>query len=317
VAAPEPPALVSCIIIFLDEEKYLREAVESVIAQSCPNWELLLVDDGSSDASAAMAAGYARESSGRIRYLTHPAGENRGMSASRNLGLANARGAFVAFLDGDDAWPPNKLERQLALFDQNPEAQMVCGATLYWHEWKSGGDADRMVCTGDILRGKDAGTSAIGQDRLYRPPELMIRLYPLGRGVTPSMSGIMVRRSLLDAIGGFEESFRGLFEDQVFRAKVFLKLPVYVSSECFDRYRQHDESCWQASRATPAAREARSRYLAWLGRHVDVIDCCDPSIRSRLQRLTFADRHPRLARIKSGVRAGARAWLGRTRAKTP
>jgi len=315
LADPEPPAppLVSCIIIFLDEERYLAEAIESIVAQGYRNWELLLVDDGSSDASGEIAATYARESNGQIRYLTHPDRENRGMSASRNLGIANAQGELIAFLDGDDSWFPDKLQRQVALLGEHPEAQMVCGATLYWHQWNQGGSADRLVRTGDILSGKDAGLSLLEPDRLYRPPELMKRLYPIGRGVTPSMSGIMVRRALLDAIGGFEESFRGLFEDQVFRAKVFLGWPVYVSSDCFDRYRQHGESCWQSTRATPGAREARSRYLAWLGRYVNRSGCRDSVVRSGLRRLVLRDRHPRLAMVLRGLRArlggGRRARL--------
>jgi glycosyltransferase involved in cell wall biosynthesis len=310
LADPQPtPPLVSCIIIFLDEERYLREAVESVMAQSYPHWELLLVDDGSSDASAEIAATYARESAGRIRYLTHRGGENRGMSASRNLGIAQARGEFVAFLDGDDAWLFDKLERQVALFAEHPPAQMVCGATLYWHEWQEGGSPDRLVCTGDILSGEGAGRSLLEQDRLYHPPELMTRLYPLGRGVTPSMSGVIVRSSLLQAIGKFEESFRGLFEDQVFRAKVFLTATVYVSADCFDRYRQHEESCWQSTRATAVAKDARRQYLAWLGEYLDRIDCRDSAVRSGLRRLLFRQRHARLVHMRSRLRAGARSWF--------
>jgi glycosyltransferase involved in cell wall biosynthesis len=300
--------LVSCIIIFLDEERYLREAVESVIAQSYPHWELLLVDDGSSDGSAEIAERYARESGGRIRHLTHPGRENRGMSASRNLGISQARGEFVAFLDGDDAWLADKLERQVALFAEHAEAQMVCGATTYWHEWQQGG-ADRLVRTGDILSGEGAGASLLQQDRLYRPPELMIQLYPLGRGVTPSMSGVIVRRSLFDTIGGFEERFRGLFEDQVFRAKVFLTAPVYVSGGFFDRYRQHDESCWQSTRSSPAARDARRQYLTWLAQYLDRIDCRDSAVRSGLRRHLLKQRYPRLSRMRSRLRAAARAWL--------
>ena len=120
---------VSVIIIFLNEERFLCEAVESVCAQTFGDWELFLGDDGSTDASAAIAQQLAATRPDRITYLTHAARENRGMSASRKLGLALARSEFVAFLDADDRWFPDKLERQIGLFAEHPDAQMVCGAT--------------------------------------------------------------------------------------------------------------------------------------------------------------------------------------------
>src|SRR4051812_22103421 len=104
---------VSAIIIFLNAERFLSEAVESVIAQTHKDWELLLVDDGSADGSTTLAQGFAARHPDRVRYLEHPAHQNRGMSASRNLGLANSTGDHVAFLDADDVWLPHKLAEQL------------------------------------------------------------------------------------------------------------------------------------------------------------------------------------------------------------
>ena len=88
----------SIIIPIYNEEAYLREAIDSVLAQTVSDWELLLVDDGSTDASAAICADYAA-SDARIRMLRQP---NRGLSAARNAGLAAAKGEWIAFLDGDD-----------------------------------------------------------------------------------------------------------------------------------------------------------------------------------------------------------------------
>ena len=120
---------VSVVMIFLDEERFLAEAIESVRAQTFTDWELLLVDDGSSDGSSAIARGYAEREGDRIRYLEHPGHENRGMSASRNLGIRHARGDLVALLDADDVWLQHKLSRQVALLDANPDAEMIYGAT--------------------------------------------------------------------------------------------------------------------------------------------------------------------------------------------
>src|SRR5215210_5662854 len=107
---------VSCIIIFQNEERFLAEAINSVLAQTYTDWELLLVDDGSYDCSPSVARNYAAAHAGRLRYLTPEGHANRGMSASRNLGLQHARGRLIAFLDGDDVWLTEKLAQQVALF---------------------------------------------------------------------------------------------------------------------------------------------------------------------------------------------------------
>src|SRR5256885_11136720 len=119
------PGLVSVVMPFLNLAQYLGEAIESVLAQTYPSWELLLVDDGSTDGASEIARSYAARHPERIRYLEHPGHRNRGMSASRNLGLQQSRGALVAFLDSDDVWLPEKLARQVATLDAHPEAQMT------------------------------------------------------------------------------------------------------------------------------------------------------------------------------------------------
>src|SRR5438128_2284668 len=105
--------LVSTVMIFLNAERFMQEALDSVFAQTWERWELLLVDDGSTDDSREIAKRSAAEHPAKVRYLEHPGHENRGMSASRNLGIRHARGAFVAFLDADDVWLPAKLAEQI------------------------------------------------------------------------------------------------------------------------------------------------------------------------------------------------------------
>jgi glycosyltransferase involved in cell wall biosynthesis len=223
--------LVSAIIIVLDGRRFLGEAIESVLAQRYPEWELLLVDDGSTDGASDVARAYAAAHPERIRYLEHAGHRNRGMSASRNLGLREARGAFVAFLDGDDVWLPSKLEAQVALMTARPEAQMTFGPTRLWYGWTGhAGDAAR-----DGLR------EILAPAGLHRPPE-MLRRYLTGATRTPATCSILLRRDALAATGGFEERFTGLYEDQVFFVKTYLKLACYVTDEVHDLYRQHDAS---------------------------------------------------------------------------
>jgi len=224
--------LVSAITIFYNGVRFLADAIESVIAQTYPSWELLLVDDGSADGATEIARGYAARHPERIRYLEHPSHRNRGMSASRNLGLRQSRGALVAFLDSDDVWLPEKLARQVALLDANPEAQMTIGATRVWYGWTG----DPVDAARDTLRPIHSAP-----DGLYRPPE-MLRRFLDDQALTPATCSVLVHRQALSLTDGFEERFKGLYEDQAFFVKAYLKLPCYVTSEAFDLYRQHGAS---------------------------------------------------------------------------
>ena len=123
---------VSVVICFFDAERFLREAIESVFAQTFGAWELLLVDDGSRDGGPEIAREAVVARPDRVRILEHPGRENRGISASRNRGLEEARGRYVAFLDADDRWVERKLEEQVEILELCPEAAMVFGVTLDW-----------------------------------------------------------------------------------------------------------------------------------------------------------------------------------------
>lgn len=105
---------ISCIIPVFNGERYLAEAVESILAQTYPPCEVIIADDGSTDGTAEIATGY----SARVRHVRQ---ENLGAAAARNLGLHAAVGEFVAFLDADDLWHVEKLARQVARFRQRPE----------------------------------------------------------------------------------------------------------------------------------------------------------------------------------------------------
>src|ERR1051325_3716022 len=113
--------LVSVVVIFRDAQRFLDEAIQSIWSQTYDNWELLLVDDGSVDGSTTQAYRWVQRRPERLHYLEHPGHANRGMSASRNLGIYHACGDYVAFVDADDVWLPPKLERQVSLLESWPE----------------------------------------------------------------------------------------------------------------------------------------------------------------------------------------------------
>jgi len=106
--------LISCIVPVFNGERYLGEALESILKQGYRPLEIIVVDDGSTDSTAAVANGY-RD---RVCYLWQP---NAGQAAARNFGLDASQGEFVAFLDADDLWHPEKLERQMARFEVRHE----------------------------------------------------------------------------------------------------------------------------------------------------------------------------------------------------
>jgi len=107
-------SLISCIVPVFNGERYLAEALESILKQSYRPIEIIVVDDGSTDASAAVVGRYG----GAVRYMLQP---NKGPAAARNAGLSIAKGEFVAFLDQDDLWHSEKLERQIGWFGTYPE----------------------------------------------------------------------------------------------------------------------------------------------------------------------------------------------------
>ena len=182
---------VSIVTPFLNPGRFLQECIESVVAQTYGEWELLLVDDGSNDGSLAIAQQYAVRYPENVRCFTHEGGRHRGASASRNLGIHHARGEYLAFLDADDVYLPRKLEEQLPLLDAHPRAAMMYAATEYWHSWSG--------------RPEDAGRDwtwrnyGAPPDTLIEPPRMLISFLRHG-GTIPCMGSVLARRSAVEEV---------------------------------------------------------------------------------------------------------------------
>ena len=244
--------LISVVMPVFNREQYLVESIESVLAQTYPHWELIIVDDGSSDGSRAIAEGYVRRLPDKIRMIAHPNHANKGISASRNLGSRAARGNFIASLDSDDLWRPYKLQSQVNIVQQHPEVGLVVGATLYFYPDKP--QQDRVYLAGGP------------RDRLIEPPELFREMYPIGTGTAPSMNTLLLRKDVFERVGGWEDYFRTTYEDQALLSKVYLSEKVFISSEIWDEYRQHATSIMSTELTGTSYFRKRYLFLAWRDR---------------------------------------------------
>ncbi len=284
--------LVTVITIFLNAEKFIEEAIESVLGQSYAELELLLVDDGSTDSSTQIALRYAERYPQKVRYFQHKGHENKGISASQNLGISEARGKYIAFLDADDVWMAEKLKQQVAILEAHAEAVMIYGRTQYWYSWTNKvEDVER-----DLLIEPGVRT-----DSVVSPPALLVGFLRQEIPV-PCPSDIMVRRDKVVDAGGFEDEFRRIFTDQVFYAKVCLKWPVFVAGQSWFKYRKHPDSAVSVVKKRGQLRSARLTYLNWLETYLEKQGIENSEVRRALNDARWKCRHPKLFRLIEHVK---------------
>jgi len=179
---------VDVIIPVYNAAATVAESVESALGQTFTGFEVVAVDDGSTDASAEVLSRYGD----RIKVLAQT---NRGLSAARNAGVHLGTAEYVAFLDADDIWEPDMLERTVAALDRLPHSVLAYT------------DVTIVDSSGRVIN------AALISDSLGRAPQLddlFVRLWPI------MPSAVVMRRGVFDAIGGFSEAFRGLGYEDVF-----------------------------------------------------------------------------------------------------
>lgn len=202
--------LVSVIIPNYNYAQYLREAVDAVLAQTYPNIEVIIVDDGSKDDSREIIESYG----GKIKAIFQ---KNQGVSAARNNGVSESAGEFVAFLDADDAWLPAKIEKQMDLFSADPTFGLVHAGVV------------EMDDTGNRLLERTDGMDGWVSEELLRFERPVI----LGGG-----SGILVRREAFDEVGGFDTRL-STSADWDFFYQVGSRFKVGFVQDILLRYRVH------------------------------------------------------------------------------
>jgi glycosyltransferase involved in cell wall biosynthesis len=221
------------------------------------------------------------------------------MSPTRNLGIRSSSSEWVAFLDADDVWKPDKLREQLRLLAAYPEVGLLYGSPLYWFSWSK-----------ELSRFADChpGVSVAPESVAY-PPELLLRTYPLGDGPAPCPSDLIVKRSVIEHVGGFEETFGGprqMYEDQAFLAKVYLTTPIFVSGSCWTWYRQHPSACSTSVRDSGQYLDVRRFFLEYLEKYLRAQSITDPEIWQTMEKAWWPYNHPRLAGAKQLYRRARR-----------
>ena len=252
-----PTPRVSILLCFLNGAEFLAEALASIQAQTWTDWELLLVDDGSTDDSVAIAQRATAAFASRVQLLAHPGHANCGLSASRNLALRHARGEYVALLDADDVWRPEALTRMVALLAATPTVAFVGGNALRWYSWTHNPiDADQDYAPSIARFG-------LVSPALLPPPQLL-QLLLQDPSASPPTCSVLLRRAWLTAVDGFVDSFRTLYEDQALYAKLALQAPVLLTDEVWANYRRHNNSVCAQMYGTEAEAASRRVFLAWL-----------------------------------------------------
>ena len=211
---------VSVIIPTYNRWPLLGDAIDSVLGQSFPSFELVVVDDGSTDETPARLAKYGE----RLRVISQP---NRGVSAARNRGVLAAQAPYVALLDSDDLWLPDKLRQQSEFMLADPEVG-ICQTNELWirNGRRVNPKAKHSKPSGDIFR---------------RSLELCL--------VSPS--AVMIKKALLDEIGGFDESLPVCEDyDLWLRLSVDHKVPLIASALVIKRggHDQLSRSVWGMDR---------------------------------------------------------------------
>lgn len=279
---------VSVILPTFNRLPYLRQAVESVFAQTLPDWELIVADDGSQSATLAYLDELATRRNLTVLRLTHTG--NPG--AVRNAALRVARGEFVAFLDSDDLWLPRKLEIQLGALRADRSRRWSYTAVR------------RIGPDGSVMAGDTARTWLPHHGSIFE------QLLTLEAGVaTPS---VMVERALIEEAGGFDELQR-YFEEYDLWLRLIQQSEVAVVPEALTCVRSHAE---HYTEDRVAVYEARSRLLDKVSGLCNTADAGNALRTERARNAiwlarAYARRNLRAKALETLWRNRASIWYGR------
>lgn len=243
---------VSVIILTYNRADLIMEAIESVLAQSYTDYEIIVIDDGSTDNTAQVL--HELIEMGNIRYIWQ---ENQGECAARNHGLRQARGEYVAFLDSDDLWLPQKLEAQVTCLEAYPEGGLVQSSFLKFDD-----------ATGKNLGIRDTNWFS---GRVY--PQILMHWSDL-----MAIDAVLIPLKVLQHVGGFDESLkRGLDLELWWRISRYY--PFIAMPDVLTKVRVHSGSVSGADKATVSG---------WFRFSLEKAFAADPSLSKWFRRRALA-----------------------------
>jgi glycosyltransferase involved in cell wall biosynthesis len=203
---------VSVIVPAYNAAVYLPYAIDSVLAQTRPDWEIVIVDDGSTDHTQEVVDRYKPELGDRLQYIYQ---SNRGLPAARNAAMRVARGEFIALLDADDVWLPHRLERGLAVMDAEADTGLVHGRVM------------RINTQGSV-------TGQLAVEPRYLTGRIARYIYTRrAHIVCPT---VLFRKSCLETAGWFDEAMQAT-EDRDLWFRIALRYKVSFIDEALAYYR--------------------------------------------------------------------------------
>ena len=222
---------ISVIIPAYNRAVFLKEALESVFAQTYTNYEVIVIDDGSTDNTEDVVSKLLAEqpeTADKVRYIKQA---NAGVSAARNHGIFEASGEWIAFLDSDDLWFPEKLEKQMAFLDEHPTAGAVCGLTYHYQDGQIQKNKDGMILYHP--HPLDRATSVL-------PFELFATQYYV------DTCSVLVRKTVLYKAGLFECGIK-IGEDFCLWVKIAKFTEFWFLSDVLGYRRNHDTNTYGSS----------------------------------------------------------------------
>lgn len=205
-------SLVSVIVPVYNCERYLAEAIESILAQTYRPIEIIIVDDGSTDNTSSIAKAFGKE----VKYFYQP---NSGPPYARNRGLKMARGDIIGFLDADDLWERNTLEVQLSRLEKNPAVEIVLGKIQV------------------ILPCRDSADKT--DFEVFADPWVALHL-----------GSALFRKSVFEAVGVFDESLHYSDDWDWFMRARELGIPMIIHSEVTMFHRRHEQNITNQKKAS-------------------------------------------------------------------
>ncbi|MFD1014614.1 glycosyltransferase family 2 protein [Winogradskyella rapida] len=228
--------VVSIIIPTLNREAYIGFAIQSILSQTYPHWECIVVDDGSTDNTAKIMADFSQQDT-RIAYFKRSNDFPKGVNGARNFGLSKSKGALIAFCDDDDFWLSDKLEKQIPVFKSNPEVGLVTGNIEFVNT--------DGVRTGRVIKQR-GNHGYVFKDLLFKNRLSMI---------TP-----VLRREVFDTVGVFNTDFR-IEEDWEMWRRVAYYYPFYALPDVLACVRKHDDNTSRMVNTDPYEQFIRYRAL--------------------------------------------------------